>query len=257
MNKRVLIPSAMLLITATIYTLTNCRASKNAFAAKTPTHDSRSAFATNSGSPTTDSRSAGPTLSNATVDQDFSGPIDFKNRRPEIRSLHIMTNLLAHALQPGFSLEDVVRTLRTNNQDPKVTTDNNGVTGDMTVIRTGNPYSGLRYFHAQYFSNGDGSQFVQHMSFEFRPGAQAMSEAIESIKKNFPGLGKPLYSEVNTVRWALPDGYMIEATRLDAEDIRQDDPYNTYDAADVGTIWIALQLDETEHDNEDENSTED
>lgn len=246
MNKRFLIPSAVLLITVAIHTLTNCRESKNAFVEKGQTHESRGAVPT-----PVRSGSAGPAVVNSTVDQDFSGPIDFKKRKPEIRSLHIMTNLLAQALQPGFSREDVVRTLRQNNQDPKVTTDNNGVTGEMTVIRTANPYAGLRYFHAQYFSNGDGTQFIQHMSFEFRPGTQAMSEAIESVKKNFPGLGKPLYSEVNTVRWALADGYMIEVTRLDAEDIRQDDPYNTYDAADVGTIWIALQLDETEHEDDD------
>ncbi len=250
MNKRILIPSAALILIAA-YLLTNCRSSKNAFSNQSA--PGKSSVSGESGKENDSKKTQdGNSSDSQNVAQPApTGSIDFSKRKPEIRSLHIMTNLLAQALQPGFTLDEVVRTLKTNDQDPKVTSDKNGVTGEMVLVRTGNPYPGTRYFQAQYFSNGDGTHFVQHMSFEFRPGPNAMKEAIESIKTNFPGLGKPLFDEADTIRWELPGGYMIEATRLDANDIKQPNPYNTYDAADVGTIAIILQLDEDNHDEED------
>ena len=182
--------------------------------------------------------------------------IDFNKRAPEIRSLHIMTNLLAQVVQPESSMDAAVALLKDLKQDPIVTRESNPYTGSMTMVRTNNPFPGTRNFHAQYFGDENGANsFVQHMSFEFRPGPNALDEALEAVTTNFPGVKEPTTTERGSIQYEIGGGYVVNVKKLTKEDINEPDPFQAYEAGDEGTVRVTLEINES-HDDEAEGDFE-
>lgn len=174
--------------------------------------------------------------------------IDFSKKDPEVRSLHIMANLLAQSLQPDIDLDKIVQTLKDLGLEPIVTRDANPYTGSLTMVRTNNPFRGTRNFHAQYFGEENGANtFIQHMSFEFKPGAQALSDAIEAVRINFPNVKdqEPFQTEQGSLRFILPNGYVVHVKKLTKEDISEPNPFQAYEPGDEGTVRVTLEIDES------------
>ena len=160
----------------------------------------------------------------------------------EILALEFMTNTLFDAVQPNFDMEDLVRSLELSKQTPYLTKDSNPDTGEMTIVRTKTPYPGTRYFHAQYFSGEGAERLVQHLSFEFKPGAKSFSQVVSALKKSFPNLGQAKAQREGYMKWELDNGYILWAKKLTRDDLH-DDPFNAYTAQDLGTVRVAIELD--------------
>lgn len=167
-------------------------------------------------------------------DSPNEGPTD-----TEKASLKEMTSILMEFTQNPRSLEDLVRHLQSAGQDPFVARDENSATGEMSVVRTKSPLPGTRYFHAQYFKNESGQRVAQHMSFEYRPGPNAMSDAIQAVTTALPNLGKPGRQTNDFVSWETKT-CTLWIKRMSLEDLR-DDPINAYTDDDAGTIRIACE----------------
>ena len=162
--------------------------------------------------------------------------------KTELQSLATMSHTLGQISQGSFSLRRLLEDLQKTGQQPLVARDANPDTGEMLIVRTKSPLPGTRYFHAQYFTGDGGEHFVQHMSFEFKPGPDAMAEAIAAVEKNFPHLTQPLVKRDDYVKWNLDRDYIVWVKKMTMEDL-QDDPFNSYSASDDGTIRIAVELD--------------
>ncbi len=158
----------------------------------------------------------------------------------ETTSLAMMTETLERFTQPRASVRDLVDYLEGTAQRPIATHNRNPYTGEMAIVRTEQPLPGTRYFHAQYFSAEDGSSFVQHMSFEFKPGPNAMDEAVLAVQKSF-SVSTPSIRRNDYAQWPFKTGYILWVKKLAAEDLK-DDPFNAYTTADVGTIRVAIEL---------------
>lgn len=183
-----------------------------------------------------------------------SSGIDFDKRSPEIRSLHIMTNLLAQVVQPESNMDAAVALLKDLQQDPIVTRESNPYTGSLTMVRTNNPFPGTRNFHAQYFGDENGANsFVQHMSFEFRPGPNALDEALEAVVTNFPGVKEPTTTERGSIHYEIGGGYVVNVKKLTKEDINEPNPFQAYEPADEGTVRVSLEIEES-HDQDEESA---
>ncbi len=163
--------------------------------------------------------------------------------------LRQMTQILSQFARPDSQAKDLIEQLQRSDEQPVVTRDANADTGEMVIVRTQKPLEGTRYFHAQYFSDEQGKGFVQHMSFEFQPGEHAMEDAASAVLSSFPELGTPQTSPNGFVRWNLNENYIVWIKRMTAEDL-QDDPFNAYTSADVGTIRVAVELEIHEHEDE-------
>lgn len=161
-------------------------------------------------------------------------------------SLNNMAATLFEFARPGARLDSLLEFLKSSHQDPFVVNDSNADTGTMTIVRTNSPLPGTRYFHAQYFEDENGEKFVQHMSFEFKPGPDSLREAMASVEKTFGSLGKPSEQQKDFVQWELQDGYVLWIKRLNAQDLA-DNPFNAYSASDVGSIRIAIEQSPHEH----------
>ncbi|WP_413291468.1 hypothetical protein [Bdellovibrio sp. HCB337] len=164
---------------------------------------------------------------------------------PEKDSLSVsvkeMTHVLAAYAGSDNKLEDLIENLKKTNQEPYMVRDTNKYTGEMIIVRTKSPLPGTRYFHAQYFQDEDKSRFPQHMSFEFRPHAEAMDQAIAAVRESFPNLGNPEQQATDFIQWDLGNGHVLWIKRLGYEDI-EENPFNAYTEADLGSIRVAVEL---------------
>jgi hypothetical protein len=161
--------------------------------------------------------------------------------KTEKASLEDMSRTLFQFTQPESRLSDLVQYLESSQQQPIVAQNSNPDTGDMVIVRTRNPLPGTRYFHAQYFADENQKGFVQHMSFEFKPGASAMTDAVDAVHKAFPDLPAPKTQNKDFIQWDIPGGYILWVKKMGTDDM-QDDPFNAYTEDDIGTVRVAMEL---------------
>ena len=159
----------------------------------------------------------------------------------EAQSLEVMGRTLGQVTQSSFTLKRLLEDLQKSGQQPLVARDANPDTGEMLIVRTKSPLPGTRYFHAQYFTGNDGERFVQHMSFEYKPGPDAMAEAVAAVKSHFPNLSAPMVETAEYVKWTLDRDYIVWVKKMTMDDLKND-PFNSYSHSDDGTIRIAVEL---------------
>lgn len=169
-----------------------------------------------------------------------------KGSQPSVNNLNSdglssMVQVVSQFTQAPNHLEELLSYLKNSGQDPMLTRDKNPYTGDMMIVRTNNPIPGTRYFHAQYFQDASGEPFVQHMSFEYKPGPTALADALTAIKNTFSNLSDPTVQSADYVQWKLDDDYILWIKKLGPEDLK-DDPFNAYGPQDVGTVRVAVEL---------------
>lgn len=157
----------------------------------------------------------------------------------ELASLENLSSVLAQADQS--SLTNLLEQLQKSGQQPLLVRDANPDSGEMFIVRTKSPLPGTRYFHAQYFTGEDGQRFVQHMSFEFKPGPDAMEAAIATVEKSFTNLTRPIAKRPDYVKWGMNDKYIVWVKKMTADELK-DDPFNSYSLNDEGTIRVAVEL---------------
>lgn len=138
-------------------------------------------------------------------------------------------------------VKDIVDRLEGLGLTPVVAKNSNESTGSMYTVRTKNSLPGARYFHAQLFTDENGKQFVQHMSFEYRPGENAFAEGVATAIREFGLSESPAIKKDGFYSWNTNDGYVIWVKKMSEEDIK-DDPFNAYSKKDIGTIRIAKEI---------------
>lgn len=160
----------------------------------------------------------------------------------EQRNLESMVQVIFDYTQANRRMTELLTYLKNSGQRPFVNRNTNPYTGTLYMIRTQRPFPGTRYFHAQYFTDENGEPFVQHMSFEFRPGASSYQQAVQTLQSLYPHIGEPYVQVSDFTAWHLPDGLHAYVKVLSEEDI-QDHPYNSYSPEDVGTVKVAIEID--------------
>lgn len=149
-------------------------------------------------------------------------------------------SVVEHA-KPDRNADQLIQDLARSGQEPVVARDRNEYTGEMIVIRTKNPLPGTRYFHAQFFSDDKGGSYPQHLSVEFRAGPDAFANVVGTLRKALPNAGEPSIVKEGFMQWELTDGYVAWVKQLGPSDV-EDDGINPRTPADIGTIWLAVEL---------------
>jgi len=157
------------------------------------------------------------------------------------QSLSSLGSTLSRYTKKNINLNELKADLITSGLSVVSSRDKNKFTGEMVVVRTNNTLPGTRYFHAQVFKDENNNDFIQHMSFEYRPGDKAFAEVVASIKKEFNLSDNATVQKDGFYSWNTDSGHVIWIKRLQAEDLKND-PFNAYTKADVGTIRVAVEL---------------
>jgi hypothetical protein len=241
-NKKLMI-FATLFLCSTFYVLTNCREKKNAFPVKANANSAAEHNTMVEDIPAHEASKDQLTL---------TGPRDKEIASDsDLRSLQVMTNVMAEAIDPLRSLDQTVATLKSLGLQPEVVVETSESSGDRVDIRTGNPFRGTRHFHSIYLGSAGIPAYLQHMRLEFRPGPNALQEAEKALLKSFKIKDKPVFESDEVVKYRVNDEYTVYAKKLNLEDIKEGSD-NAWDESDVGTIIVNVQLDLGDHDDEDE-----
>lgn len=124
---------------------------------------------------------------------------------------------------------------------PLVVQDFNDVTGKMIVVRTDETLPGTRYFHAQYFEDENKQPFLQHMSFEYRPGEESLEQAVAAMQKRLPkSVGPAKYCTPDFAAWEYGD-MTAWCKKLDQQDIESDNPTRARSKEDIGAVKCAIE----------------
>jgi len=154
----------------------------------------------------------------------------------EKKSLVTLTSLIDEALTNPSSLNLMVQKLDELHLKPLVMKESNPQTGSLDIVRTNEALPGTRYLHAQYFSSEDGSNFLQHVSFEFKGNKESFDMLKKVVQKQFKITEPPTTENKKFIAWNV-DGRSVWIKKLDIEDLTKKSPFNAYDAKnDVGTI---------------------
>ncbi len=158
-------------------------------------------------------------------------------KEDEIKSLQELVFLLKEAsLNPPMKL--LIDSLNTLKLQPIILKDRNAYSGELSIVRTEATLEGTRYIHAQYFSETNGEEFLQHLSFEFRAGKHSFELVRKMIEDEFQIKADPAEENADFVSWKI-QGRSVWIKKLDLEDMKSKSPFNSYDRQkDVGTIRI-------------------
>ncbi len=155
-------------------------------------------------------------------------------------SLTKFSATLSRYTQHDFKLQELKEELINNGLRVISSHDKNKFTGEMVVIRTKNTLPGTRYFHAQVFKDDNDNDFIQHMSFEYRPGKDAFAQAVAAIKQEFKVSKYADVQKDGFYSWNLENDYVVWIKKMNEEDLK-DDPFNAYTKKDIGTIRVAIE----------------
>lgn len=137
-------------------------------------------------------------------------------------------------------IKELINELKNKQMKPYLMQDTNPDTGTMNVVRTKSTLPGTRYFHAQVFKDDQGRDFIQHVSFEFKPGPNSFDAVKAALIKEAGITSAPVIEKDGFVAWSVGP-YSVWAKVQTEEDFK-DDPINAHDKNDVGTIRAAFEL---------------
>jgi hypothetical protein len=159
----------------------------------------------------------------------------------EKKSLIVLSAAMAEAVSAEADMDKFVEKLTTLKMKPIIMKDENPYTGVMNVVRTESVLPGIRYVHAQYFTDEDGVKNLGHISFELKPGKDSEAAAHKIIQKQFNIQSKPTSKTKNMTVWNVGDR-VVWIKVFDKEDVSKPDPFNAYDPVkDIGTVRIVSE----------------
>ncbi len=152
---------------------------------------------------------------------------------------HLSILFKKYSLDKEVSSAELLADLNSLELDPLRSLQETGSGGNMATVRTKSSLKGTRYFHAQFFTDDNGKEYLQHMSFEMGP--KEPFERVRELAKAY--LSAKVISEIskpNYQLWKMDNGYNVWVKTLSKEEL-QDDPFNAYSDSDVGTKRIVIE----------------
>lgn len=141
------------------------------------------------------------------------------------------------------SPQELIQYFQEEKLEPEMSQTSNEYTGTMMMIRTQKSIPGVRYFHAQYMGDDPEHTFLQHFSYEFRPGPDSKERAIQSAEGTYKLSNKKIHRDGDFITYDIGDEgkYELSIEKANWESLK-DDPYNAHVKADVGTVITRIEL---------------
>lgn len=160
------------------------------------------------------------------------------------KSLQLFGENLKELISGEKDIDGLMQELESLGLEPNRVSDTNQYTGNMTIVRTGKTLPGTRYFHAQFFSDDNGGNQLQHLSFDYSGGAGEIGRVGSMLAKTM-NLSTPAEVSREGYRmYRIGDSHILWAKVIDREDYNdlKSDPYKAYSSDDIGkVIRIAVE----------------
>ncbi|MAF77993.1 MAG: hypothetical protein CME63_11430 [Halobacteriovoraceae bacterium] len=133
--------------------------------------------------------------------------------------------------------------LEENELAPEQSVSSNEYTGTMIMIRSGKGLPGTRYYHAQYMGDNPDSTFLQHLSYQYRPGPDSLPRSIQAAEATYNVQNKKVYRDGNFITYDIGEEgtHQLSIEKAKYENLK-DDPYNAYTPEDDGVVITRIEL---------------
>ena len=167
----------------------------------------------------------------------------FKPQNKEEESLHQFNEQLAVIYENKNDPDQLIEYFKSEELAPEMSVESNEYTGTMKMIRTGKSLPGTRYYHAQYMGDDPDNTFLQHISFEYKPGDNSMQRAIESAESSFDLSNKKIHRNGDFITYDIGEEgtHELSIEKASYESLK-DDPYNAYTESDDGTVITRIEM---------------
>lgn len=161
----------------------------------------------------------------------------------EIKSVSRLTSFFGKlSTAKTSSVQGVVNNIKALGLTPQKTIDENPYTGRLTIIRTANALQGTRYLHVQMPGINPKDEFVQHMSFQIRPGKDSFDKAVAMMQKSLPKGSKIQEQSSEFVKWSIEGGKEARVEILNTMDQLHSSKYDAVSKDDLGTVKVTVEI---------------
>ncbi|MBC7754096.1 MAG: hypothetical protein H7Z71_07645, partial [Moraxellaceae bacterium] len=172
---------------------------------------------------------------------------DFKPESPggplsaeEVESVHQIVKTIAQAISQKSNSQKFMKALLGLKLKPKFIDQQETSLGSMVTVRTENALEGTRYLHAQFAGEKNNADYLEHISFQIRPGSNSFQKAIEILNQFLPKNKITKESDSDYVLYNTTDGYVAWAKIANREDLKSN-KYNASAPEDVGTVIVTIE----------------
>ena len=164
----------------------------------------------------------------------------FVPQNEDEESAEVLQIFFKKYVSESLASQDLMDDLNRLELSPQRTVQTNDATGSLNIVRTNVSLPGTRYIHAQFFTDENGKEFLQHLSHDYRPGPDSFDRMKDLARQYLSG---EILSETSKDGYSLikmKNGYNVSVTRLETN---PNDPFNAWDEEkDKGTIRIEVEL---------------
>ena len=171
-----------------------------------------------------------------------------KNQQIKSRDFKQIITLIKSLTEGRSTKEELLAALRSLKLSPNIVVDKNGLTGDMSIVRTLENSHLMRYFHAQFFTDRSAEEKLQHLSFDYNGGQEEFLELESQLRDNLKIKSSPEVTKSDYRLYQLPESYILWIKVLTQEDVDKlsNDPYKVYKKSDIGRV-IRVAIEEEIH----------
>lgn len=158
----------------------------------------------------------------------------------EVESVNQIVKTVAQAISQKSNSQKFMKALLKLQLKPKFIDQQENSLGSMVTVRTDNSLEGTRYLHAQFTGEKNNANYLEHISFQIRPGSNSFQKAVEILNQFLPKNKITKESDSDYVLYNTSDGYVAWAKIANREDLKSN-KYNASAPEDVGTVIVTIE----------------
>lgn len=164
------------------------------------------------------------------------GPLSIQ----EVESVNNIVKTISQAIAKRSNSTAFMKAVQALNLKPKYMDEGTTAVGSMVTVRTHDALEGTRYLHAQFTGVKNNADYLEHVSFQIRPGSDSFQKAVEILNQFLPKNKKVKESSSDYVLYNTDDGYVAWAKIATREDLKSN-KYNASSKEDVGSVIVTIE----------------
>lgn len=158
----------------------------------------------------------------------------------EVESVNSIVKTISQAISKKSTSTQFMKAVQALHLQPKFIDEGSNAVGSMVTVRTNDALEGTRYLHAQFTGEKNNANYLEHISFQIRPGSDSFQKAVEILNQYLPKNKTIKESSSDYVLYNTDDGYVAWAKIATREDLKSN-KYNASSKEDVGSIIVTIE----------------
>ena len=158
----------------------------------------------------------------------------------EIQSVRNLTKTISQSIAQKMNSNQFLKAVKDLKLHPLFIDEGTNAVGSLVTIRTQDALEGTRYLHAQFTGEKNNADFLQHVSFQIRPGSDSFQKAVDILNEILPRNKVTKETGADYVLFNTADGYVAWAKIATRQDLKSN-KYNASSKKDVGTVIVTIE----------------